>query len=952
VFERPQARLSLAKGGFDELLAFEFTDQPCAAVHLCFDHTPSSGNLRGRLTLHNPSDQPLELLAQLLLRRPKRNEIRQEEVVRLSAGRSHEVFMKVEALAAMQFDLSAAVRDQAGRVIYSRYGRYARGRGGWQSLPKPLLPVDFRFAYWPYMNRMRVLADVRGLPPEARLESMDIRIAAAGDGPAVKHIRLEAHDFQQGRCEREFDLPPLEGKYEIVARARGQNVPAEPRVKQFERTVFEWEHNELGASRTVYPPFTPIQLEGRTARTVLKAYRLGDLSLPESIVTEQSEGLDAQELLAGPMGYRAVVSGREVVASQARFQVQAAADDQVVCRSQFALGELHAESVNTLEYDGMLRVDLTLQPVGATKVGRLDLDIPLCGRIATMVHATNGRFRDAVEFKKLPAGQGSVWSSADIPPTGWEQNFCGYVFLGNASRGLCWFTENSRGWSRKTENPSLEVVRRGDDVVLQVHFIDHEITLESPRTITFGLLAAPVKPRLPGWRHRWYSDNFSVLGCDCHWLSLGNYGSFYPAGRDLSLWKAIRRGNTQRLSDREIQQVIEDGRKNFARYGPQRVRLFESMANMNLRNRCGRQMIFYYNRDAQIGSQEFQTFMDEWCTHDYCDELRGVDSDAAVGVLPTRSFMDHALYWYAKSFEIAGNTGVYLDNLYFRPFTNTKFAGSYVREDGTVVPSNGIWEMREQAKRTFAFLCECGMEPIHMAHMTSLELLPILSFYTVQYDWEWQRGRGDVHDRFTREYLQLVSLGELSGCWPIVLHELGQHEENMLLRYDYPQLKQVLERLRGQCNDPWVLKTFLGVTMVHELLVDPYFWHYEPIPEGDTVENRLFETFRRPVLDLLQKGDVDVFRYWDPRPQPVVAQGADWPSIVYSRKGEEAIVAVTSYADCDLSAGLRIQPDALGLGDKFRVVDVETGAALAVENNVLPLRLKKHDLKVLRLSRS
>jgi hypothetical protein len=360
-------------------------------------------------------------------------------------------------------------------------------------------------------------------------------------------------------------------------------------------------------------------------------------------------------------------------------------------------------------------------------------------------------------------------------------------------------------------------------------------------------------------------------------------------------------------------------------------------------------MIFYFNRDATAGGEEFQTFMDEWSTHDYPGERRGVDSAAGVGIMPTDSYMDFALYWYAKSFDVAGNTGVYMDNLYFRPFANTLMSGAFRREDGSLAPSNGIWELREQAKRTFTFMCERGMEPIHMAHMTSLELLPILAFYTVQYDWEWQRGRGDVHDRFSREYLQLVSLGEAAGAWPIVLHELGRHEESLFSRYDYAEVKKILETYNGQASDPRVLRTFLGVTLVHELLVDPYFWHYEPIREGDTPENRLFETFRRPVLDFVQKPGVDVYRYWDARPQPASTNDPALPTIVFVRKGQEALCVVTNFAAEPRSADLRIDAAALGFDGGFRMIDLETGGEVPAAAGSAPVAIGGHDLREFRI---
>ena len=51
---------------------------------------------------------------------------------------------------------------------------------------------------------------------------------------------------------------------------------------------------------------------------------------------------------------------------------------------------------------------------------------------------------------------------------------------------------------------------------------------------------------------------------------------------------------------------------------------------------------------------------------------------------------------------------------------------AYHKPDGTIVPSTGIWGLRELAKRTFQYENERGMLPVTMAHMTSTSILPML----------------------------------------------------------------------------------------------------------------------------------------------------------------------------------------------------------------------------------
>ena len=53
------------------------------------------------------------------------------------------------------------------------------------------------------------------------------------------------------------------------------------------------------------------------------------------------------------------------------------------------------------------------------------------------------------------------------------------------------------------------------------------------------------------------------------------------------------------------------------------------------------------------------------------------------------SYIDYNLYWYAKSFEIGNNQGVYWDNFFICPSFNTEMTDAYRRPDGSSVPAAG-----------------------------------------------------------------------------------------------------------------------------------------------------------------------------------------------------------------------------------------------------------------------
>lgn len=220
--------------------------------------------------------------------------------------------------------------------------------------------------------------------------------------------------------------------------------------------------------------------------------------------------------------------------------------------------------------------------------------------------------------------------------------------------------------------------------------------------------------------------------------------------------------------------------------------------------------------------------------------------------------------------------------------------------------------MREQAKRTFVMMNERKMTPIVFPHITSFACLPMLSFATAHYEWEWKYSEGDVQDRFSREYLQLVTIGQQAGTWPVPLS-------------DQLQL----------ANDPWTQRTFTAVRMLHEL--DGYGGF-------DTAKALL-----KPAVAMLERPTTIAYHYWEDRPMPARCVNADIPLLVYSDPGKEALLVACSYATADASADFAVDWAALGLEASSTVTDAETGRPIALQNGHLVVPIKKHDLCLVRI---
>ena len=792
---------SLTGGYANSGQRFRFTTEPAAAVQYRCQGDPALPPGTHGLTVFNPTTKPVKVTASLLMVRNNMPELKQEQTLTLAPGVRQELTQAIDANdPTTRFELTARVAAADGQaVLYDRRTKWPRAKDAFRWVagkPKDAVPVDLQFAFYPSKNLMRLRVDINGLAKDAKPTKVTATIREHWAQKAVKVVAFPLDAFQNGRQEQQVELPPLEGDYEIAVQAEGEKVPANALVKPFERKRFPWENTPAGRSTAVYPPFTPIEVRDRTLKTVLRSHALNDLGLLDQVEATSANTGVTKPILAAPMRYTAQVDGAAAAKQAEPLKVVAAKPHEAVTEAAFAAGALRMTAKNTWDYDGTVKVELTLQPTGNTPVNALTLEIPFSAAAAPLIHANADRIRAPIA-QQVPAGEGVVWDATKVACDDFLKNFCPYIYLGNAVRGLCWFADNDKGWGWDPKTPNLQVVREGNQVILRVRLINTPTVITTPRTLTFGLLAAPVKPPLnitkdnPNWwRYRFLRDNYRLLGTDINWLGNTSCGAVYPMGGDLRLWELLAKANRERMSDAEIAAAVQYSHQACGGRVPEG---WDDTVKYNLRQHTGGKMLFYYNRATSQELPEFETFKDEWCL----DDLRAIGKGNGRGeikVVPSDSYNDFNLYWYARSFEIGNNQGVYWDNWFICPSFNTVMTDAYARPDGTIVPAAGIWAMRDLCKRTFVMMRERGMPPIVFPHMTSFNPLPMMAFATMQYEWEWKYSEGDVQDRYSREYLQLVTIGEQAGVWPVPLHDHG-----------------------AKMDDPWTQRTFTAVRLLHEL---------------------------------------------------------------------------------------------------------------------------------------
>ena len=268
----------------------------------------------------------------------------------------------------------------------------------------------------------------------------------------------------------------------------------------------------------ILPPFSPVKLDGKTVSVWGRDYLVSRYGLIGDVK------ILGEKFLAGGMTFSAKVNGKEVKFTP---------ETQVVLRQKKGIVEIFSRASSpdvdievrtAVEYDGMVKVDFSIDPRGTVQVDEFKYTVPVPEKYAKFIHYTGARERGlslnvprCSNVFRLPEKDGVLWSSP----------FKILVWLGTYDRGFLWFCESEKFWSphdRKERKEGMAVIRENGKVNLQVTPVSSPRLFSKKTTYTFGLMATPVRPRTPGWRStdmtyeyhaatalRKYGVNFKVI---------------------------------------------------------------------------------------------------------------------------------------------------------------------------------------------------------------------------------------------------------------------------------------------------------------------------------------------------------------------------------------------------------------------------------------------------------
>jgi len=749
------------------------------------------------------------------------------------------------------------------------------------------LSLDYRYAYYPSHNLVRI-----HLPkPPAGCTDWHLALRPEGGGAVLAERSGKLPTAAGGESMPVPDLP--EGNYTLrLTLSGGAETIIEERGIRRDRP--EWEGNQLGREDIVVPPFTPLEVEADTpvVRSVLRSHTHGSAGLWNQVVSRD------RELLAAPVRIEVSQGGTVHTAAGASPRMIEATPTLVRGEAEWTAGPLSGATRFTYDYDGMKMITLELSPT-QTEVDRVQLVIPLKASEAWLMHPVTTGLRQHFAGR-IPAGTGKVWDSSNVPSR-INGNFVPYIYLGGPERGICFAADNDKDWIIDPNVPMMLIDREGDKVLLRLNLVAKPSRLDRPRTLRFALQATPAKP-MPeepyNWRRWWAtrtdrdveSVQIAFWGGNGYWGGKEFATSVYPDGKDYGFWEKLAEQRRTGKLDKEYAQEW------FAKYSTltaqQRGQFEPAMragfewshftpANTPATTKFHFVIPYTNARGASGETMEFlSTYLDEWLQGDIVDPAWSGRSTferprrAITGfpgwaswyqVEPVPSRIDMLLFYHKKMLETFAD-GIYWDNWFLQPNFAPAEAGGpgYVDDNGRLRAGVNLMGFRQLVKRTATMMHVMGKRPMTYIHMTNVNIVPMLSFGTLNLDWEW-RDQGAMG---TRDLQDRIRLDE------ILAHHLGIQAGNVPIGITGNILKGPKEVRE------WLHRTGMAVSFPHEIRM------HEGTPEVSFVQSQMARFgYGQP--------DCRVFRYWE-EGFPLRTQGAEMRALVLVKDGK-AMIALGNF---------------------------------------------------------
>ena len=717
------------------------------------------------------------------------------------------------------------------------------------------------------------------------LDQVKVQVRDAGTGQV-----LLAQMFRAGAVVPVCAVAPPTAVAAAAGAATAVPALTAERLGEVIRERALWESNRLGITDRVPPPWTPMTVVGRAVSCWGRTYDYSGSLFPAGI---QSQGV---ELLAGPLELVASVGGKTVALQPAAQQSLTPAAHQVVVDATGTAAGVTVRTRSQIEYDGCVKVELTLAAVGQPVV--LDsLELRL------LLPKARARYYHWFEASRDPR----LTNAGALPAGGLKSHFKPLLWLGDDDRGLCWFSESPKGWAIADRESTLQVEVQNDLCVMRIRLADRPLVIAGQWKTIFGLMATPVRPMPPGWR-----DWLIPLNQSNPWAS------WAPGFNNLS--GTDDPGTLMPKDAAAMQDWVRHTRQEGTAtpFLPQReaVRVIPYS-----------QIVFWSGkyRDG-MPAPEITVFGPEWSNAIRPPGPRR-EPDAQIPlkeyywVCPQSSFSQYYMYKLNQLIDATGIDGIYIDGPW-NTCANPLHGCGYLDDRGQWQAEYKIWPFRELLKRIYCLLYEKVKDPVMHQHTSCWLCIPSLSFSHMMLDGEQYH---DAGQKVEEHFMDVVPLDK----WRAE-HTGRQWGPAPFLLPDIP----------GQwCRSEAPTRELLMLTNLHDTGI---------FPAGNNARVVMRNYQVRRMFGI---ADCDFRGYWDNADWVTCTPAEACVSVYRKPDGSRCLLVIGNPAKTDQAVmvrpqlgGLKLQGAAITAG-----VDLESGARLELANGALTVPVKARDYRLLAL---
>ncbi len=293
--------------------------------------------------------------------------------------------------------------------------------------------------------------------------------------PDKLQMRIPYRDWKEGACSMVVEQTKEDG--EVVRLADFPlKVPSRP----------EWAGFALPEGAPKIPaPFQPVRSTDNTVSVWNREFQFGASPFLDAINSPDLK------VLQGPVELRATVNARPVEWKMKEWKKISSDEEKAVFEAVATSGErLDLRVKSTVEYDGMVRFDWELSPLGQESpvIEKLEFVVPVPSDLAKYYyHYTSEIFK----FSDL-----STWNgSGTLTEEGWAGRFSPVFGVNNEWNSIQVFTESRAGWVPGDPERSLEIKKQGARTELVMNIIGAKQPLTKPVEYTIGLMPGPARER-------------------------------------------------------------------------------------------------------------------------------------------------------------------------------------------------------------------------------------------------------------------------------------------------------------------------------------------------------------------------------------------------------------------------------------------------------------------------